>query len=106
MSYSAANHAAQALGIRLFYIADTPPPPPQPVATAPRQHPRSPASPGTSPDATAAPARPAPPSGPVTSQKPESGHRANKGDTVRITFGHPPVVAIHRTGHNPGRAGL
>ncbi len=91
MSYSAANHAAQALGIRLFYIADTPPPPPQPVAppTPAPSVPAQPTAPGTSPDATAAPARPAPPSGPVTSQKPESGHRANKGDTVRITFGHP-----------------
>ena len=81
MSYTAANHAAQALGLRLFYIADTPPPAPAPPAVAP-------AAPGTSPDASAAPARPAPPAGPVTSQKPESGHRANKGDTVRITFGH------------------
>jgi len=81
LSYSAANHAAQALGLRLFYIADTPPPAPAPPAVAP-------AAPGTSPDASAAPARPAPPAGPVTSQKPESGHRANKGDTVRITFGH------------------
>src|ERR1700744_72179 len=32
LSYSAAKHAAQALGIRLFYIAATPPPPPQSAA--------------------------------------------------------------------------
>ncbi len=89
MNYSAANHAAQALGIRLFYVADTPPPPPQPAAPPPPPAPPQPGVPGTATDATAAPARPAPPSGPVTSQKPESGHRANKGDTVRITFGHP-----------------
>ena len=81
MTYSSANRAAQALGLRIFYIADTPAPAPEPAAP--------PSTPGASPDAAAAaPAKPSPPGGPVTSQKPESGHRANKGDTVKITFGH------------------
>ena len=41
--------------------------------------------------ATAQPPRPtfASPAGPVTAQKPESGYRITRGDTVRLTFGHP-----------------
>jgi beta-lactam-binding protein with PASTA domain len=79
MTYGAANRAASAAGLRVTYIADTPPPP-APTPTAP-----------TDPSA---PPTPAPvvvassPSGPVTAQKPESGHRIAKGETVRLTFGH------------------
>src|SRR6185312_2569607 len=87
MNYSAANHAAQALGLRLSYTADSPP---QPVGPPTPPVPAQPGAPGAPADATAAPPKPVPPSGPVTSQNPESGHRANKGATVRITFGHPP----------------
>ncbi len=87
MSYSAANHTATAMGIRVTYIADTPPAP-QPVA--PPIPPPAPAftSIPSDPTTTPAPVHVASPSGPVTAQRPEAGHRFSKGDTVRITFGH------------------
>jgi beta-lactam-binding protein with PASTA domain len=87
MSYAAANHAASALGLRLTYLADTPPPTPQPAAPTPAT-----ASP-TDPAAPVVPVHIAAPGGPVTAQKPESGHRVSKGDTVRITFGHVSTTA-------------
>jgi eukaryotic-like serine/threonine-protein kinase len=82
MSYTAATHAATAIGLRPTYIADTPAPVAPPVPP--------PAVAGVTPDATATPApvRPASPSGPVTAQKPEPGYRFSKGDAVRLTFGH------------------
>ena len=82
MTYSQANHAGMALGLRVYYIAD------QVAAPAPQV--TTPA-PGAALDATAAPVPVAPssPGGPVTSQKPEAGSRVFKGETVRITFGHP-----------------
>jgi beta-lactam-binding protein with PASTA domain len=43
--------------------------------------------------ATAAPAVPAAPSGPVLSQTPGAGFRANKGDTVKLTFAHITMAA-------------
>ena len=79
LSYSAASKAAAALGLRVWYIADTPPP--------------APAAPQTMQlGAITVPVMPAPivvppPVGPVTGQKPESGYRANKGDAVRLIFG-------------------
>jgi beta-lactam-binding protein with PASTA domain len=90
MTYGSANRAATALGIRLTYIADTPPPAPVPVTPPPPL-----VQPGVAPDASAAIVHvaPATPAGPVTAQKPESGHRASKGDTVRVTFGHISVAA-------------
>jgi beta-lactam-binding protein with PASTA domain len=84
LSYSAAMRASAAVGLRATYIADTPPP--QPATPPP------PATPTQQPDATpdtSAPPAPVRPAGPVTAQKPESGHRFSKGDTVRLTFGHP-----------------
>lgn len=89
LSYSAANHAASAIGLRLTFIADTPTTPPAAPPAAPTPV-AVPASTPTIPDATATPAvvHIASPSGPVTAQKPEAGHRFSKGDTVRITFGH------------------
>lgn len=85
LTYGAANRAAAALGLRLTYIADTPPAPAAPAPAAP--------IPGLgeqgAPAAAAEPVRPATPAGPVTAQKPEAGHRANKGDVLRVTFGHP-----------------
>jgi eukaryotic-like serine/threonine-protein kinase len=82
MSYSAATHAAAAIGLRPTYIADTPPPAAPPIVPAPPA--------GATPNATAVPipVRPASPSGPVTAQKPEPGYRFSKGDVVRLTFGH------------------
>lgn len=106
MSWPAANRAAIALGLRVAAIGEMMPVAlPRPVAPAtplPAQ-PMPPAAPSTGPPAlnggAAAspqlppPAAPAPvqmvPVGPVTAQSPESGHRANKGEVVRLTFGHP-----------------
>lgn len=89
MTYGPANRAAAALGLRLTYVADTPPP--QPAATPDTS--ASSAMPGTgeqgSPTAPTEPVRVATPTAPVTSQKPEAGHRVNKGDTVKVVFGHP-----------------
>jgi beta-lactam-binding protein with PASTA domain len=89
MSFPSANRAAIALGLRVAVIADTPAPPPTPTA----QPAATPAAPGTMPpSATAAPA-PAPiptgPAGPVLAQSPESGHRATRGDVIRLIFTHP-----------------
>ena len=92
MSYSAASHAAAAVGLRMTFIGDVPPPPPAATLTAPDATPASP-----DPSAVVAPPRAASPSGPVTAQKPESGHRVIKGETVRLTFGHvstAPSVAV------------
>jgi len=89
LSYSAASKAAAALGLRVWYIAADAPSP-APVAA-------SPFTPTVKLDANgqsiAAPVMPtatvvATPVGPVTGQKPESGYRANKGDAVRLIFGH------------------
>ena len=105
MTYGAANHAATALGLRVAAVFDTPPAPAStPTAAAP-----TPASivnaagvkidangqavsfPAGQPPLQAAPstpATPAIPAGPVTAQKPDSGYRITKGDTIRLTFGH------------------
>ncbi|MBB5064257.1 PASTA domain-containing protein [Granulicella mallensis] len=99
LSYSAANHAAAALGLRVWYIADTPPAPVTP---------KPPQAGGIKLDANgqaiaisatpAAPAVPAAPVGPVTGQKPESGYRVNRGDAVRLIFGH----TVTQGGNQPG----
>lgn len=81
LTYGAANRAAAALGLRLTYVADTP----APQAAAP-----TPAIPGMGEQgAPSEPVHVSTPTGPVTAQKPEAGHRANKGDIIRVTFGHP-----------------
>jgi beta-lactam-binding protein with PASTA domain len=102
MSYGAANHVAAALGLRVASISDTPPPTPAAAPTptyttnaagvkidANGQAISFPAS--QPPPQTAPPMPPVPstPAGPVTAQKPESGYRITKGDTIRLTFGHP-----------------
>ncbi len=92
MSYSNASRAAAAIGLRLTYVADTPPPATAPAASTPA--PAAAAAPGAPPAAgtpttiPAAVVRVASPSGPVLSQKPEAGFRFSKGDTVRISFVH------------------
>jgi eukaryotic-like serine/threonine-protein kinase len=89
LSYSSANHAAAALGLRVWYIADTPP---APVTPTPPQAGGIKLDANGQPIAVfatpAAPAAPAAPVGPVTGQKPESGYRVNRGDAVRLIFGH------------------
>ncbi|HEY4358827.1 MAG TPA: PASTA domain-containing protein [Acidobacteriaceae bacterium] len=88
MSYSAANHVGMALGLRVYFIADTPPPPAAPPPT-PSPTPQA----GADIPTPVTPAAPATPSGPVTAQKPEPGSRVLKGESVRITFGHPSTPA-------------
>jgi len=102
MSYSAASHAAAALGLRVASIGDiappTPAPAPAPTYTTNAAGVRIDANgqaisfpAGQAPPQAAAPmpAAPATPGGPVTSQQPDSGYRVTKGDTIRLTFGHP-----------------
>ena len=102
MSYSAASHAAAALGLRVASIGDiappTPAPAPAPTYTTNAAGVRIDANgqaisfpAGQAPPQVAAPmpAAPATPGGPVTSQQPDSGYRVTKGDTIRLTFGHP-----------------
>ena len=102
MSLSAANRAAAALGLHALWVNDTPAPAPTPPPDA------HPGPDGALVDATGAPiAAPAPsaPSGPVASQKPEAGHRAVKGDSVRIFFGHSsPAPAASTTAAPPAAA--
>ena len=101
MSYSAASHAAAALGLRVASIGDiappTPAPAPAPTYTTNAAGVRIDANgqaisfpAGQAPPQVAAPmpAAPATPGGPVTSQQPDSGYRVTKGDTIRLTFGH------------------
>jgi beta-lactam-binding protein with PASTA domain len=94
MSWTSANRAAIALGLRVAALGEMAPvvqptPATNPPAAAATQQPNAPASPG----GTAAPEQAAPvqmvPVGPVTAQSPEAGHRASKGSVVRLTFGHP-----------------
>jgi beta-lactam-binding protein with PASTA domain len=73
MTYAAANHLATGLGLRIVLLGDAPPPAPA-----------APAVPGT----PAAPA-PAQPTGTISAQSPESGFRASRGDTLKLTLSHP-----------------
>jgi len=99
MTYGAANHAAAALGLRVTFLSDTPAPAPAAAATPPPAYTTNAA--GVKVDANgqaisfpagqpppAAPVVPSSPAGPVTAQKPDSGYRVTKGDTIRLTFGH------------------
>jgi beta-lactam-binding protein with PASTA domain len=96
LSAGAANRAANDLGLRVSILGDTPPPIAPTVATT-----RGPN--GTrinaAGEAVALPVAPPPLPvfGPVVSQSPESGFRANRGDTLRLTLGHsaaaPPPAA-------------
>jgi beta-lactam-binding protein with PASTA domain len=71
MTLFAANRQAIALGLRVAVIDNNPPP----AATPPV--PGQPAPPTTAP------------SGIVSAQSPESGFRATRGDTLRLTIAHP-----------------
>lgn len=88
MGFPAANRAAIALGLRVAAIGDMPQPAQTPqVAGTPGPN-------GSLLDANGQPIpRPVPvyPGGPVNAQLPESGHRASRGDVVKLYFGgyHP-----------------
>jgi len=84
MSFPAANRAAIALGLKVAAIGEMPQAVAVPQAAAPTPI-------GALGDSSAqAVARPAPvyPAGPVNSQLPESGHRASRGDVVKLYFGN------------------
>lgn len=107
LSYPAANKAAAALGLRtalLGQVTTAIAAPSLPAGARPGPN-------GTMLDASgeaiahAANAAAAPsaestgPTGPVLTQSPEAGHRANRGDTIRLTFSHltlsvAPTVAV------------
>jgi beta-lactam-binding protein with PASTA domain len=82
LSYAAANRLATNLGLRITVPGESA----QPIS----------APPGAAP--LVQPPPPAPPTGIVASQSPESGFRASRGDTVKLTLSHPaapaPVASI------------
>ena len=90
MSYTNANHAAIALGLRVATIGGIPATPavatPTPSATTPGALPGSPAQ---TPAAPAAPVAPVTPQGPVLTQSPEAGHRSGRGAVIRLYFYRP-----------------
>jgi beta-lactam-binding protein with PASTA domain len=96
MSYAAASHSASALGLRVASIVDTPAPatPTTPAYSTNAAGVKIDANgqaiafPTGTPPPAAASLMPASPVGPVTAQKPDSGYRVTKGDTIRLTFGH------------------
>jgi beta-lactam-binding protein with PASTA domain len=105
MSYTAANHAAIELGLRVALLGQmmplTQPAQPGPTTSTSSAPPTStPQNPTAPPSLTGSPQNPvsqlpppAPitvmvPVGPVTAQSPEAGHRGSKGATIRLTFGH------------------
>ncbi len=81
MSYSTANHAAIALGLRVATIGG------MPAVAAPA--PIDPAAATSGQQETPVPAAPATPVGPVLSQSPEAGHRSGRGATIRLYFTRP-----------------
>ncbi|HEV2577507.1 MAG TPA: PASTA domain-containing protein [Acidobacteriaceae bacterium] len=99
MSWTAANRAAIALGLRVAALGEMAPlaqPASAPAtASTPAAAPQQPQSPNAGINGSGTPPQipaPAPvqmvPVGPVTAQSPEPGHRASKGSTVKLTFGH------------------
>lgn len=99
MSWSSANRAAIALGLRVAALGEmapvvqpataaaTPSTAAQPQQAAPNPGSANPSAPQLPPPA--APEVQMVPVGPVTSQSPEAGHRASKGSVIKLTFGHP-----------------
>jgi beta-lactam-binding protein with PASTA domain len=93
LSYAAANHLAANLGLRITLLGEsTPTPAAAPPVAAP---------PGAAP--LVKPPPPAAPTGSVAAQSPESGFRASRGDTVKLTLSHPaapaPVVTLPALAH-------
>ena len=90
MSYTTANRAAIALGLRVAAIGGVPlapasPPPGTVSATAAGIT----GAPGQSAPTPVAPPVPVTPQGPVLTQSPESGHRSGKGAVIRLYFYRP-----------------
>jgi beta-lactam-binding protein with PASTA domain len=102
MSFSAANHTASTLGLKVASISDAPPTPAPaaPTYTVNAAGVRIDANGAAvsfaagSPPPAAAPTPPPTVSiGNVSAQKPDFGYRVTKGDTIRLTFGHPAAAA-------------
>lgn len=85
MSYGAANRLAYQLGLRVAAGGDTAPQTAVPATASVSPN-------GVHLDANgqpiAQPVAPSTPSGPVISQSPEAGHRADKGDMVHLNLAH------------------
>lgn len=101
MTWHEALKATAALGLKAAYIGQS-----TSTVVVPPSTP-APSSTGTTPDSpSAAPAQPIStagmfgPSGAALAQTPPAGFRANRGDTVKLTFAHvtlpvaPPAVAV------------
>ncbi|HEX4156101.1 MAG TPA: PASTA domain-containing protein [Acidobacteriaceae bacterium] len=115
LSYSVANHAAIALGLRVATLGDLVPLTP-PAPAAPSASPAAAPATGAKPPAPAsamspaqAPNLPPPaapvimvPVGPVTAQSPEAGYRGIKGAVIKLTFGHPSGSPSAPPANNPG----
>lgn len=85
-SYTSANHAAIALGLRVATIGGMPSAPAPTTAAPLTPEAQGAVSPFSTPaNPTPAPA-PATPVGPVLSQSPEAGHRGTRGQTIRFYF--------------------
>jgi beta-lactam-binding protein with PASTA domain len=86
MTYSEANHLANQLGLHVSAAGDLP------QAAAPVPAIAAVTANGIALDANgqpiAMPVAPPSPGGVVTSQSPDGGSRAAKGDTIKLTFGH------------------
>jgi beta-lactam-binding protein with PASTA domain len=96
LSYAAANHLAANLGLRIALLGEPAPPAAPPVAAPPVAAP-----PGAAP--LVKPPPPPAPTGIVAAQSPESGFRASRGDTIKLTLSHPsapaPVVTLPALTH-------
>ncbi len=92
MSFTNANHAAIALGLRVATIGGMPAAPSPDATTA-----LAPATPGQTDAAPVAPPAPVTPAGPVLSQSPEAGHRGGRGATIRLYFNRQSAPAPQST---------
>ena len=95
MSFTNANRAAIALGLRVATVGGIPSTPaPAAVATTPLDANGQPVP--------AAPAAPVTPGGPVLTQSPESGHRGSRGEVIRLYFYRPSTTASTNSTSGPG----
>lgn len=85
MSYTNANHAAIALGLRVAAIGGIPATPAPAAASGGGQLDAA----GQPIAASTPPPAPVTPQGPVLSQSPEAGHRSGKGGVIRLYFYRP-----------------
>ncbi len=98
MSYTNANHAAIALGLRVATIGGIPAaPPPEAAPPAASPAPGVPGALGQPQTTSTPPLAPVTPVGPVLSQSPEAGHRGGRGATIRLYFNRPSAPSPQNT---------